>query len=151
MRETPKYSIQILYGKGFPHEDPNDPKEIAYRYVWSVWAGPQGVAVDPCNPGPFSFIRTTDAEGYAKDRKKILYHEITDPQYPNEASWSGVYPKYSDQNGDHDCIVKGRGEKGPAVLECGKTKIEFHKDVQFNDETMHCSQYEYHRAWTVEY
>jgi hypothetical protein len=62
-----------------------------------------------------------------------------------------AYPEYSGQKDQPNCVIKGKGEKGPAVLDCGRTKIEFHKDAQFDDELMKCGDDEYHRAWTVEY
>ncbi|KAJ6276543.1 hypothetical protein J3E71DRAFT_245722 [Bipolaris maydis] len=147
----PKTRCRSFIITRYVHEDPNDRNKEAYWYRWSVWVGPQGVAVNPCEPGPFSFSRIANAEGYAEDGGKILYREITDPPYLNEGSWSGAYPKYRDQNGSHDCVIKEKGEKGPAVLDCGETKIEFRKDAQFDDGIKQCGVVEYHRAWTVEY
>jgi hypothetical protein len=57
----PKHSIQILYGE-------------RGGKVWSVWYGPQGVAVNPCEPQ--SFQRVMEVVAQVADEKYSLRNPL---------------------------------------------------------------------------
>jgi hypothetical protein len=130
-RDISEHSVQITYG-----EDPSG------HHLWSVWYGPQGVAVDPCKPAPFRRVQLSAAQ-IVKDSS------IEKPPFPPKETWNKLPLTFQDTT----CSIKGYGQEGAPTFQCGNTLIyDFERDVQFNDPIVKCDDgYKHHRGWTVEY
>lgn len=133
-RSSPyKNSIQILF------------RENVYRYShdWTVYFGPQGIAVDPCNIAPFSFVLQSpvqDASVYSVRPKK-------DIPFTPEAVWPGLPQLYEGVQ----CIIEGSGEDLPA-LKCGEVlAADFTKDPQYKEAVICPDGFQYFRGYYVEY
>jgi len=131
-RNLPQQSVQILYGR-YPNSG---------HYLWSVWVGPQGVGVDPCNPGPFKVVQYSVAQ-------KVENSSIENPPSPPKETWDKFTLEYRGER----CLIRGYGQEGSPLFQCGNTLgLDFNKDLQFDDPVFLCSNgYKYHRGWTVEY
>ncbi|KAH8696872.1 hypothetical protein GQ44DRAFT_611659 [Phaeosphaeriaceae sp. PMI808] len=118
--------------------------------MWWAWYGPQGIAVDPCKPEPFTWVFSAVAQ-VAQDSS------LEAPPFPPKETWpmiqAGIKPRALPQFMGEECFIKGVGQEGPPVLECGNTLvIDFAKDVQFEDPISTCKNgFKYHRGWSVEY
>ncbi|KAF2820788.1 hypothetical protein CC86DRAFT_112050 [Ophiobolus disseminans] len=123
-------SVQILYGQS------NDG-----GYLWSVWYGPYGKAVNPCNAVPFLWsCDRVAAEVEPANRTTNLYA----PPFPPNSTWNGFLPAWL---GD-ECHLQGYEESSP-MLQCGSSLgLDFKKDPQFDDRVMYCGirNVTYHRC-----
>jgi hypothetical protein len=119
--------VQILYGR----RGGND--------IWTVWSGPQGIAVDPCKVEPEPFQFEIQAAGqFGGGSLEQLY-------FPPKVIWP------ADFVGD-GCTIKGNGQDGPPTLVCKQSLVVgFQKDAQFNDQEIVCDNgARYHRGWAAE-
>jgi hypothetical protein len=130
-RDLSEKSVQITYD-----EDPYG------HHLWSVWYGPQGVAVDPCKPEPFRRIQYSAAH-------IVENSSIDNPPFPPKETWD----KFALEFLGEACSIKGYGQVDAPTLRCGNTLIvDFQKDAQFDDPIFTCNDgYKHHRGWTVEY
>jgi hypothetical protein len=123
-----------------PGEEPGDLRE---RYKWRVFSGPQGLAVNPCEPGPFTWISDADAP-------IVNGTDFAHPPFPPTLGKGGDDRlRYHEEN----CLIKSMGQDEPPTFECGNTLVvDFEKDAQFDDPEMKCEDgFRYRRGWTVEY
>ncbi|KAH5617619.1 hypothetical protein HBI23_252350 [Parastagonospora nodorum] len=155
-----KHSVQILYGQQPAVKKP-DGKEQAGAYLWKVYHGPYGMAVNPCDATQFQ---------WSGDYSAIIdKNDINNPPFPPQGQWNGALPLFA---GDDNCIIRGMAD-GPPTLMCGPPSGEkgyenipsrnrltfiadFQKDVQYDDSVIVCTtedekETRYHRTWTVEY
>jgi hypothetical protein len=144
--------VQILYG-GKENESEvyrRNERVITESHIWVVYSGPQGLAVNPCDPGPFAFILKTAAS-------IVNGTDFAHPPYPptmgesiiiNDVPWDDSL-QYHGEN----CFIKSAGQEAPPTFECGNTLvIDFEKDARFDDPEMRCEDgFRYRRGWTVEY
>jgi hypothetical protein len=127
---------------------------------WSVFYGPYGIAVDPCNPQQFKW------SGDYTD-KIIDANDADHPPVPAQAMWMGGLPLYA---GEDSCMIRKQGD-GPPTLTCGPRQKDgswpslegpftyiddFKEDVQYKDPAITCrtgamNGLQYRRAWAVEY
>jgi hypothetical protein len=149
----PQRSVQILYGdKG--------------GKFWSVWSGPQGLAVNPCyRPTANSNSNRTDNDNPLFDFVLESVGQVVDgsslekPPFPPKATWGAENPTLK----EFSCVIQGRGQEGPPFLICNYDIIlkkkknneviyKFEQDAQFDDQIITCEDgVRYRRAWTVEY
>ncbi|KAH8621764.1 hypothetical protein J4E82_010439 [Alternaria postmessia] len=129
-----KNSIQILY------------KENVFSYVheWGVYFGPRGIAVDPCNLGPF---KEDHYEVTARPGSPIS--DIDTPPPTPKGRWSEL----SSLPTGADCSIVGDG-LGPPTLKCGQDRtMAFAKDPGYCGAATGCldGPIKYHRAYYVEF
>jgi hypothetical protein len=107
-----------------------------------VYFGPQGIAVNPCDFGPFQSVYNS------------TIHEIDDisqarPEYPPKETW----PELSRSYKGVACSIVGDGN-GPPTLECGQDLVvSFAKDPSYGQATDPeiCEIYRYYRRYSVDY
>jgi hypothetical protein len=149
--------VQILYGgkelkpEVKPGEEPGMPIE---RFKWRVYYGPQGLAVNPCDPGPFALVFDTPAGN-------VTGTDFAHPPYPQNMGLDFDHEGHIRKNqlqyhGEQCSINNSVDEKAlptPPTYDCGNTLvIDFEKDAQFDDPEMRCEDgFRYRRGWTVEY
>jgi hypothetical protein len=120
------------------------------RHTWYMFQGPYGVAVNPCNPGPFKTV----VKDYGDGRKLNFY----DPPYVAAGvRWDVNIEGWSDRG---HCKYEGRADD-PGHLVCDDfLDFPFSKDAGNNGNgVIVCSKragmvtwhWSYHRAWVLEY
>ncbi|KAF2022784.1 hypothetical protein EK21DRAFT_95445 [Setomelanomma holmii] len=128
------HSLQILAG------------EKSGRF-WSVWHGPQGTAVNPCNAEPFELVlETTDI--------RVQNSVPEDPPLLPKVTWGN--PSENQPRpaalAPGECVINGNGQDGPPTLKCKDMTVDFKKDAQFRDAGIICDDNtKYIRTWTAEY
>jgi hypothetical protein len=158
--QAEQHSVQILYGQQPPVKN-SEGQEQPAAHFWTVYHGPYGIAVNPCNASQFQW----SGDYYALIDK----NGINNPPFPPRGQWNGTLPQFA---GDDNCIIRGVTD-GPPSLLCGPPSGEkgyenfpsldqltliadFQKDVQYDDPVIVCTtedkkETKYHRTWTVEY
>jgi len=130
-----KHSMQILYEENV----------TSYAHHWSVYFGPRGIPVDPCNPEPFSKVFHLTGEALPENR----FSDIdTPPLTP-----SGIWSRFTSPLEKAGCSIVGSGS-GLPTLTCGRSlTIAFSKDPGYEDATIHCNGRNvfHHRAYFVEF
>ena len=130
-----KNSMQILYEENF----------FSYAHGWSVYFGPRGIPVDPCNLEPFSSVYHLEGKALSEGR----FSNIDTPPPTPSGTWSGLTSPLAES----DCSIVGDGS-GPPILKCGqRPTVAFAKDPGYGDATIVCNGNvtQHHRAYLAEY
>lgn len=114
---------------------------------WSIFFGPQGEPVDPCDVLPFSRVLSTEGA-------VVPDGSIDKPPFPRAGTWAGL----PDLHKDVPCLIICEGE-GPPLLQCAELlessvtlMVGFKKDPQYEDATVECGDgVKYHRGFYAEY
>ena len=107
-----------------------------------MYFGPQGIAVNPCEFGPFQSV-------YNSTIHKIEDKTQARPEYTPKETWSELSRNYKGAA----CSIVGDGNS-PPTLKCGQDLVvSFAKDPKYGQTTEDgiCEIYRYFRLYSVDY